>query len=50
MYLIENWTVNVRSSVFQFISSNRDINRRPERRYNSLKASLLPLPWSFIKE
>ena len=31
MYLIENLTMNVRSSVFQFISSNRDIQSRGQK-------------------
>lgn len=32
MYMIENLTVNVRSSVFQFISSNRDTDSREARK------------------
>lgn len=32
MYLIENLTVNVRSSVFQFILSNRDIYREARKK------------------
>ena len=32
MYLIENVTVNVRSSVFQFISSDRDIYREARKK------------------
>lgn len=31
MYLIENLTVNVLSSVFQFISSNRDVYREARK-------------------